>query len=270
VCQLDALQRLKCDREIVANALKRLPKTLDETYERLFLSIPRDEWAYVHRTLQWIHHHNELFDGQGIPCAILIDAVHNTVDSVDHPISDRFIDADTLRELCGCLISINQEDTEIPDTQNEDYFTSTVFTVSIAHYTVLEYLESARISQGPTAYFAISTKAVALELTERVLLHVQNLPLKEGWKMAHKFCTRDIQMRWLSDFAMYCVASSILFISQWQDDICKSKVLFDLTKEFFHPKRPHFNNMILFSTDMYELNLIFVALFVCRGFFYIK
>ena len=250
MCQLDVLQRLKCDRSIVTNTLKSLPKTLDETYERLFLSIPREEWPYVHCTLQWIHHHNELYDGQGIPCAILLDAIHSTVESVGNTKSDRFLDVDTLRELCGCLISVNEEDREFYGPTNEGWYPLTVFAVSIAHYTVLEYLESARISQGPSAHFAISTQAVGLELAERTLLHAQNLRLKEDWKTSQGLLEVNIQRGLMSDFALYCATSSILYVLLRDDDICASKRLFNLTKEFFHPLKPHFNDMALVKTTI--------------------
>src|SRR5947207_4392575 len=74
VCQIDALQRLKCERHIVKNALENLPRTLDETYDRIFLRIPEEERLFVYHALQWISYHNELH-GNCIPCSVLLQAV---------------------------------------------------------------------------------------------------------------------------------------------------------------------------------------------------
>lgn len=204
-----------------------------------------------------IHHHNELFDGESIPSTILLDAIHGTVDPADNTNSDRFFDIDTLRELCGCLISVNQERRKLYDPHDQIYLSLTVFAVSIAHYTVLEYLEPERISQCSTAYFAISTKAVCLELTERTLLQAQKLRLKENWKMSHGFSTVSTHRALMSDFAVYCVASSMISVCLWQNEICASKKLFNLTKELFHPLKPHFNDITLVATAINKYTDIF-------------
>src|SRR2546421_4496669 len=76
VCQIDALQRLKCERHIVKNALENLPRTLDETYDRIFLRIPEEERLFVYHALQWISYDNEIWRGAAaIPCSILLQAV---------------------------------------------------------------------------------------------------------------------------------------------------------------------------------------------------
>ncbi|RKK71217.1 hypothetical protein BFJ69_g11161 [Fusarium oxysporum] len=46
-CQLHELQRLKGERHVVSKALERLPKDLDETYDRVLLRIPQEDWQFV-------------------------------------------------------------------------------------------------------------------------------------------------------------------------------------------------------------------------------
>ena len=68
MCQIDALQRLKCERHIIKKALENLPKPLDETYERILITIPKEERLLVHHVLRWIAQHNDLYNSDGIPC----------------------------------------------------------------------------------------------------------------------------------------------------------------------------------------------------------
>ena len=53
VCQLDILRRLSIVADI-RSALTRLPKTLDETYERVLCNIPPESQDMSHKTLQLI------------------------------------------------------------------------------------------------------------------------------------------------------------------------------------------------------------------------
>jgi hypothetical protein len=78
VCQIDALQRLKGERNVVKKALTNLPRTLDEIYDRIFCAIPEEEYMFVHHAFQWITYHSTLYDGEGIPSAVLLQAVEKS------------------------------------------------------------------------------------------------------------------------------------------------------------------------------------------------
>jgi hypothetical protein len=62
ICQLDRLQRLKCDLRIIRNELAALPTSLDETYERIFMNIAHEEWIFARHALQWICLHQDFYD----------------------------------------------------------------------------------------------------------------------------------------------------------------------------------------------------------------
>jgi len=49
-CQLDSLRRCLTSR--IRHALENLPETLDETYERSLLDIPKEQWTDAHRLFQ--------------------------------------------------------------------------------------------------------------------------------------------------------------------------------------------------------------------------
>lgn len=152
-CQLDRLKRLDSKPAVIRKCLATLPKTLDETYERIFLEIPEEEQSAVQQCLRWVNFHNKLFN-DSIPFNILLQAIeakeHNAKQEDN---STTYLNKERLREMCGCLIHISQgQGFKIycrggvkPKTQ----------VVSFAHYTVKEFLESDRISKSSAAYFTL-------------------------------------------------------------------------------------------------------------------
>jgi hypothetical protein len=155
VCQLDLLQRMNCDRDIVRKALANLPRSLDETYDRIFSAIPEEERVFVHHALQWIHYHGVLYNGEGIPCAILLQAIAKSTAGLISDHGERFYDNDALRELCGSLICV------ILERRNSMNGSSrSILCVSYAHFTVREYLDSTRVSR-PRQLTSLPTRRIS-------------------------------------------------------------------------------------------------------------
>ncbi|KAF2469240.1 uncharacterized protein BDR25DRAFT_263686 [Lindgomyces ingoldianus] len=65
-CQLHVLQRKRTEADL-RKAITELPETLDETYERILLNIPNDDWAIARKALTWICAHEKLYFRTGIP-----------------------------------------------------------------------------------------------------------------------------------------------------------------------------------------------------------
>ena len=149
VCQIDALQRLRCDRDILMNALKNLPKTLEETYDRILQAVPEEDQLFVQHTLHYISFHNDLHNDDGILCDVLIQGVQKSISSATDQQSGRFYDAAVLRELCACLINVVTKGVHDHDHNS--------LRVNFAHYTVQEYLNSTRTSNSSTV-FSITCK----------------------------------------------------------------------------------------------------------------
>lgn len=129
-------------------ALVNLPKTLEETYDRVFLAITEEERLFFQYALKWILYHNELYDRKSNLYAILLQAVAKCTARLISSQDERFYGNDTFQELCGCLISVILERTHT--IGDEDYST---LMVSFAHYAVREYIDSVRISGASAAYF---------------------------------------------------------------------------------------------------------------------
>lgn len=100
------MQRLKGERDVVSEALARLPKDLDETYDRIFLRIPQEDWQFVSHAFQWLWFRGEPGTPySGTPSVLLLDAIKSSTSRPDYHNSHVLYNSERLRELCGCLIT---------------------------------------------------------------------------------------------------------------------------------------------------------------------
>lgn len=251
VCQIDSLQRLKCERETIQKALKNLPKTLNETYDRIFLAVPEEERLFVEHALRWIAFHNELYDGQGIPCEVLIQATEASMLSLTGNKNERFYDQDTLREVCGCLIDISPE----------DRIDRTYISVSFAHYSVREYFDSTRISNAVLGYHTIGGEDLKDRFLQITLSEAQQIQSLESWEFDTNLTEKsDVIQALDSRFEVYCVLSALLSLYKFPSKICGHSTLNALAIDLLDPSMPHYSTMEdtaysierateLFSTD---------------------
>lgn len=186
VCQLDVLRRLKAARAIT-EALKTLPETLDETYERLLLAILPEHRHLVRRVLLLLCGDIRNIEGNRL-CRVdelLSLALADDEEFTGCP-DNSLYNVEVLRDICGCLLTTTQKprsqsyryDSLIKDANgddrnaNPDSFSDRdseveaegVF-VYLAHYTVSEFLSSPRAaSSDPTvAYFSMDPVGVHYE-----------------------------------------------------------------------------------------------------------
>lgn len=225
------LQRLKCERGVIKNALSNLPKTLYETYERIFLMIPDEDRLFVHFVFEWIQRHEELTKGNGmfsqnIPCATLLLGVEKSLARLSGSQNGRFYDENTLWELCGCLINIT---VERPTNSSGRVHASTHF-VSLAHYTVLEYLESTRILKDSLTY---STSYIETVFSEA--LRIQSIDLLTSNIKLH-----SLRRPAFHNFRFYCVLSSFSVLNLLPEQISTQDRLFTLAIDFVNPEKPHY------------------------------
>lgn len=246
VCQLDIIQRLKGERHIVQKALKDLPKTLDETYDRVLLTLPEEDQQFVHHALQLIMCHNKVYHGEitgGIPCVVLIRMVERSVAGLTSKQSDRFYNHETLRELLGCLINVTQDDPDTNDVLAKAYdrmvvlLQHEVLTVSFAHYTVHEYLSSNRIS---TAY--VASYKEDLEQTFLEIMFAKSLQVKPNerweWSLAPRYRCDDIEV--LEGYFMtYCVVSFFFSLGNLSARICRHDKLSNFSIDLLDPSKAH-------------------------------
>ena len=225
-----------------------MPKTLDETYDRVLLTLPEEDQQFVHHALQLILHHNNVYGGDstgGIPCAVLIRVVERSIAGLTSKQNDRFYNHETLRELCGCLINVTQYNPRSIDVIAETYRSQVarppyeVLTVSFAHYTVQEYLGSNRIS---TAY-ANSCKE-ELEQTFMEMMFAESLQVKpnERWDcMVGERYRCDLFEALEAYFLIYCVVSVLYSLRRFSARISRHDTLSKLSMVLLDPTKVHFH-----------------------------
>ena len=234
VCQLDILKRLKPDVSTIRAALSNLPKTLDETYERIFLSILEEEWLCVQHVFHWMIYHNELF-GTNIPLSTLLQAIKESTGNRLPHYADQFDDFEGLRERCDCLIIIDQETVGYKTTYERS-------TVSFAHYTVKEYLKSSRIIHRKVGFFALWPERIHKEFAQ-IALH-QALAFQPGELPSHGECNEveHIQTHLDGNFKLYCMLSSMLQLTIWSEAISSDVTSIELSGMLINPQRPAYSD----------------------------
>ena len=225
---------MKCDRSNIEKALRNLPKTLDETYDRILSAVPAEERLSVHYIFRWISFHNELYDGDGIPCNMLIQAVGKSTAKLAANGLERFYDNDSLRELCGCLIKI----APIDNTGTDGNVRYTTLAVSFAHYTVREYLNSSR-SKNWVASFTVRQEEYCQELLQIVLSEIypiDRIKLRDCLKaFQDDFDVRDAVYDWTA----YCMISTFLSLRKWRDEILSHEKFYTLADGLLPPSGLH-------------------------------
>ncbi len=169
-CQIDALQ--KClTANAVRKALKALPKSLDDTYDRILLNIDPEFYEYTSAALRWL-----VFAERPLFLSELADAaVIRPEATVPFDMDNRFQSAgDILHVLSGLVIiqikgTLSYED----DFYAAGYDDDTSPIVRLAHFSVKEYLTSSRISSGPAAIFSLDESLSSRMILESCLSYFE-------------------------------------------------------------------------------------------------
>ncbi|KAK4446724.1 hypothetical protein QBC34DRAFT_356380, partial [Podospora aff. communis PSN243] len=256
VCQIDVLARLTPKEEAVERALAALPETLDETYERMFLQIPSGARRIVHETMKWTYSHNEIHENN-VPSRILLQIVRKSVASSSSASQDYNYDIELLREFCGCLLTIGNETrtpSYIPHREEECW---TAETVTFAHYTVWEFLTSARLKNGPAAYFAVDSEEVVVDYAKLVFLGAlsamktditpipKNCPTHER-RMNDMKHTRHVEQ----NFSDYCLTSAALCLRKLYEGEIELDELKSYVIQLADASKPHFPLLTRVATTL--------------------
>ncbi|KAG4428800.1 hypothetical protein IFR05_015719 [Cadophora sp. M221] len=148
-CQIDHLCKFKTHNAI-REALKHLPKTLEETYLRILQSIDEDHQEIVLKLLKWLVRGAREMTLKELASAIAIDPSADN-ENVD---PDDVMDPEDIVGFCSSLITVSDD-----------------HKVSLAHFTVKEFLTSVRIKESLSVYY-IAQEEVHAELAEVCLAYL--------------------------------------------------------------------------------------------------
>ncbi|KAK6435961.1 hypothetical protein LTR95_007848 [Oleoguttula sp. CCFEE 5521] len=162
-CQLEQLKMSKSTRpSSLRAALLALPKTLDETYQRMLNNINESDRSYALALLRWLAYARS-------PLSLLELAEAGIIDPTDNLAADGLVDvddrgdwADTLNILAGFVTIYGVQEEELDhgvdsvgdfnmSRANQQIKETT--RVRLAHFSVKEYLKSSRILASDAKYF---------------------------------------------------------------------------------------------------------------------
>jgi hypothetical protein len=232
--------------------LNNLPDDLAETYIRVFNAIPQGSRPFVRQVLLWVSGHTKAawFIDRGINVNLLLSAVAYDLYGTTKTTVSHTYDVDLLKELCGCLITIipgsqyldsRRKSVLAPTTTGfqagkswqanvnqvieQDYVNNESDSfVSLAHYTVTEFLYSPLIYQTPVFFFALSNDVTDSEFTKSVL------------RQAIQADPADTSADWVYDREAYCLT---LVPALTPPDIEADRLFLD----YLNPKNPHFRRI---------------------------
>ena len=221
VCQLDILRRLHQQSKI-REAIRSLPETLDETYERIFSYISKEEQGVVRCALHLACFHDVLWKGNApLPAQVLLDFYAIREKTENRPsLNDSLLDLDTLKDIGGCLISFSSK------RGGE--------TANVAHYTVREYLESSRASGLLTPSMKIGHEdrcAILASFFEYAI------PWLEDARNYDEDDANPLEIFSASSLGKYCLASSVQSFVE-----CEALVQPSLAFELFNPCGAHYGS----------------------------
>ena len=163
-CQLDSLKAC-LKPSAVRQTLQSLPKTLDETYDRILLNIKEENYHEALSALTWLLFSNEPLQIEEIAEAMVIDV------SADPPFDphERLFNPESVLTLLSSLVSVTRTGTTSfldPENGIFDKVQGTVKTIHLAHFSVKEYLTSSRIKNGSASRFFIEAS-----MANQMILH---------------------------------------------------------------------------------------------------
>lgn len=165
-CQLEILGRVNSRPEI-RKALRELPATLEDTYERILTKIPPSNRHIAHKALQIIAIHS------GITINKLAETMAVDTDQCSFSVDSRLLDPMDLLENCTCLARVDEHGS-----------------VFLSHYSVREYLYSDRILNGAAAAFKMSTNDGYILWSKVLITYLLNFPYQK-LPTAEEFFSHD-------------------------------------------------------------------------------
>ena len=135
--------------DALRKALKYLPKTLDETYARILLSIDEEYSQDAFRILQWL-----VYSARPLRIEELVEVVAIDTERSQFNPENRLPDPRDLLTICSSLVTI------VAVTAEDDNGASHKTTeLRLAHFSVKEYLISDHIRNGLPFKYDIQSRA---------------------------------------------------------------------------------------------------------------
>jgi ankyrin repeat protein len=166
---------------MVRTELKRMPETLDQTYDRILQSVPSLHKSFVQSALHWLAFATRPLQLQELAEAAVLSPESGSFE----PDVCRLLDENLILELCGTLVTASiveyqygsddwlSEKLRIYGGYYASHMNDNKFNVvSLSHYSVKEYIASQRLQKGALSSFYTSGKLANTYLAECCLFYL--------------------------------------------------------------------------------------------------
>jgi ankyrin repeat protein len=155
---------------MLRKSLASLPRTLDQTYDRILTAIGEEYSEYAMRILQWLTFSARPLSVEEVAEVVAIDVARDPAFDGDEVLEDPL----EVLDICSSLVTItmNEADGRSRPAQR---------IVALAHYSVQEYLVSDRIRQGSAKQYSMQEAECQSAITRGSLKYLMQLqqPLEE-------------------------------------------------------------------------------------------
>lgn len=179
VCQLDLIKNCR-QAGAVRKTLQNLPRTLDDTYDRILSSIPDETWQIARSALMLLTYSIRPLTLQELAEAMVVDFEEQRFDPNEH----RLTNYRHVLEICSSLVSVSsvkprphevqwlEEKTEIERKRFTSH-TAEIELVQFAHLSVKEYMMLERAKANPSiSRFCFSSDTAHRSIAELSLVYL--------------------------------------------------------------------------------------------------
>ncbi|KAI3393833.1 hypothetical protein diail_3560 [Diaporthe ilicicola] len=214
-CQVDIILKSKlCDKDSIIKMLDRIPPDIFGTYEHMIMRLLPDADGSNENNRKFARTALALLcsPSSAVPCAEVL--VQASLFKVEGGKAHLFT-LQQLEELLGCLITVTSLP-RYPETlySRADEDADCAKQVSVAHYTVKEYLFDEKTALGQAKDFALSTAAI------------QSLELQVIFSGLQQFGRgRSAKEKYPSRYEEYCLKMSDRALKEQRDMILQDKTV---------------------------------------------
>ena len=170
---------------MLRRSLATLPRTLDQTYDRILCAIDEEYSEYAMRILQWLTFSARPLSVEEIAEVVAIDVAGNRAFDRDEVLEDPL----EALNICSSLVTVTMHQAERSSKPAKRI-------IALAHYSVQEYLVSERIKQGQAKRFSMQDIDCHSTISKGCLMYL----LQFQQPLSTKVLARSALARYAAEF----------------------------------------------------------------------
>ncbi len=170
-CQIDSLKKCLTENDI-RTALKSLPKTLDETYQRILMSLEEEHRSMAKRALSWLAYAIQPLSIEELATAACIAPEEN---ATPFDPTHQIMEAKWLIDILSSMVIVTPK-----EKPNDWIETDCAESVILAHFSVREYLNSERLKTSTASMFYVTDVSAQSTILLSSLLYLTEYSTWQG------------------------------------------------------------------------------------------